>query len=145
MGSCLTLRNELSEETHALTKQETLLGRGACAESSGVRKPRRTALHVAHSLEFYGDGVSFRVVSGQSACLAHIWSNSGSLLVAHTSQPRWIPTRRILGGWQDILWAGVLPPFGPPDFSQLVFDGSIMFLTRTFCRETTHANGYRGV
>ena len=42
--SCLTLRNELSEETHVLTKQETLLGRGARAESSGVRKPRRTAL-----------------------------------------------------------------------------------------------------
>ena len=28
LGSCLTLRNELSEETHVLTKQETLLGRG---------------------------------------------------------------------------------------------------------------------
>ena len=28
MGSCLTLRNELSEETHVLTEQETLLGRG---------------------------------------------------------------------------------------------------------------------
>ena len=28
-GSCLTLRNELSEETHMLTKKETLLGSGA--------------------------------------------------------------------------------------------------------------------
>ena len=44
MGSCLTLRNELSKETHVLTKQETLLGRGAQAESSRVREPRRTAL-----------------------------------------------------------------------------------------------------
>ena len=26
MGSCLTLGNELSEETHVLTEQETLLG-----------------------------------------------------------------------------------------------------------------------
>ena len=26
VGSCLTLRNELSEETHVLTKQETSLG-----------------------------------------------------------------------------------------------------------------------
>ena len=26
VGSCLTLRNELFEETHMLTKQETLLG-----------------------------------------------------------------------------------------------------------------------
>ena len=36
------------------------------------------------SLRSYGNGVSFRVVSGQSSCLAHIWSGSGSFLVAHT-------------------------------------------------------------
>ena len=40
-GSSLTLRNEL---THMLTKQKTLLGRGAQTESSRVRKPWRTAL-----------------------------------------------------------------------------------------------------
>ena len=34
VGFCLTLRNELSEETHVLTKQETLLERAAWAESS---------------------------------------------------------------------------------------------------------------
>ena len=44
MGSCLTLGNELSEETHMLTKQETLLGKGAQVESGWVREPRRTAL-----------------------------------------------------------------------------------------------------
>ena len=44
MGSCLTLRNELSEEIHVLTKQETLLGRGARAERSRGRETRRTAL-----------------------------------------------------------------------------------------------------
>ena len=44
VGSCLTFRNELSEETHVLTKQETLLGRGAQEKSSRVREPRRTAL-----------------------------------------------------------------------------------------------------
>ena len=54
-GSCLTLGNELSEETHVLTKQETLLGKGPRVESSGVGEPRRTA----HSLGFYGDGISF--------------------------------------------------------------------------------------
>ena len=42
LGSCLTLRNELSEETHVLTKQEILLGKGTGVESSRVRKPRRT-------------------------------------------------------------------------------------------------------
>ena len=44
LGSCLTLRNELSEETHVLTKQEILLGKGTRLESGRVRKPRRTAL-----------------------------------------------------------------------------------------------------
>ena len=44
LGSCLTLRNELSEETHVLTKQEILLGKGTQVESSRVREARRTAL-----------------------------------------------------------------------------------------------------
>ena len=44
LGSCLTLRNELSKETHVLTKQEILLGKGTRVESSRVREPRRTAL-----------------------------------------------------------------------------------------------------
>ena len=44
LGSCLTLRNELSEETHVLTKQEILLGKGTQVESSRAREPRRTAL-----------------------------------------------------------------------------------------------------
>ena len=44
LGSCLTLGNELSKETHLLTKQEILLGKGTRVESSRVREPRRTAL-----------------------------------------------------------------------------------------------------
>ena len=44
LGSCLTLGNELSEETYVLTKQEILLGKGTQVESSRVREPRRTAL-----------------------------------------------------------------------------------------------------
>ena len=44
LGSCLTLGNELSEETHLLTKQEILLGKGTRVESSRVRETRRTAL-----------------------------------------------------------------------------------------------------
>ena len=44
LGSCLTLGNELSEETYVLTKLEILLGKGTRVESSRVRKPRRTAL-----------------------------------------------------------------------------------------------------
>ena len=44
LDSCLTLGNELSEETHVLTNQEILLGKGAWLESRRVREPRRTAL-----------------------------------------------------------------------------------------------------
>ena len=43
VGSYLSLRNKLSEETHTLTKQETLLGRGTWVESRRIRKPRRTS------------------------------------------------------------------------------------------------------
>ena len=49
LGSCLTLGNELSKETHVLTKQEILLGKGTRVESGRVREPRRTAL--SHDLQ----------------------------------------------------------------------------------------------
>ena len=44
VGSCLTFGNELFEETHVLTKQEILLGKGTQVESSRVRESRRSAL-----------------------------------------------------------------------------------------------------
>ena len=40
LGSCLTLGNELSKETHVLTKQEILLGKDARVESNRVREPK---------------------------------------------------------------------------------------------------------
>ena len=54
-----------------LTKQEILLGKGTQVESRRVREPRRTARSLeprrtARSLGFYGDGIRFRVVFGQS-------------------------------------------------------------------------------
>ena len=64
LGSCLTVGNELSEETHVLTKQEILLGKGTWVESSRVREPRRTAL--PHGLQSYGDGIIFQDVFSQS-------------------------------------------------------------------------------
>ena len=42
-GSGLTLRSELSEETHVLAKPEALLGRVSPVESRGVREASRTA------------------------------------------------------------------------------------------------------
>ena len=44
LGSCLMFGNELSKETHVMTKQEILLGKDIRVESSRVREPRRTAL-----------------------------------------------------------------------------------------------------
>ena len=48
-----------------LSKQETLLGRGTRAESSRLGSPGELLCRVAHSFRFYGDGISFQVVSGQ--------------------------------------------------------------------------------
>ena len=76
--SGLTLRNELSEDTHVLTKQKNLLGRGAQVESRRVREPRRTIWHVVAVLRFMVAGL----VSGLS--LANN-SDSGSFLVANAS------------------------------------------------------------
>ena len=60
MDCSLTLRDESSKETHVLIiNQETSVGRGAWVESGKIKEPRKTALHVFHSLRFYGDGASF--------------------------------------------------------------------------------------
>ena len=75
VGSHLTLGNELSEETHVLTNQEILLRKGAWAESSGVREPRRTPLPCLRFLVM-------RLVSRLSL-VSH--SDSGPLLVVHTA------------------------------------------------------------
>ena len=66
LGSCLTLGNELSEETHALTKQEILLGKGTRWRAVGSGNPGELLCQIACSLGFYGDGISFRVVLSQS-------------------------------------------------------------------------------
>ena len=92
MGAFLTLRNELSEETHMLTKQEALLGTGALAESIKVREPRRTAL--PRGLRFYGDGISFWLFSGQSLY-------SGSFLVVHASLSQDGCQQKDSGRWLD--------------------------------------------
>ena len=85
MDSCLTLRHELSEETHLPTKQETLLGRGARAESSRVREPRRTALLRGLKSGFMVMGLVSRLALASHLASAHIWSDSGSFLVVCAS------------------------------------------------------------
>ena len=49
-----------------LTKQEILLERSIWVDSGRVREPKRLLCHVVYSLGFYGDGISFQVVFGQS-------------------------------------------------------------------------------
>ena len=79
---CLKLGNELSKERHALTKQKTLLESGVWAESSWVREPENCS--ATDWLTVSGFMV-MGLVSGQSSCLAHVWPDSGSFLLAHAS------------------------------------------------------------
>ena len=70
LGSCLTLGNELSEETHVLTKQEILLGKHRHGEQEG-KGTHSTAL--SHNLQM-------GLLSGLSLA-SH--SDSESFLVVH--------------------------------------------------------------
>ena len=130
VGSCLTVGNELSKETHVLTKQEILLGICAWVKSSRVKEPRRTAC----SPGFYDDGIRFQVVFSQSFWLRIFPGGT------HLVQPRWMPVRRTLGdGWTRgvTLW----PFLNSPCWWGLI---SSVFLTRTSCHKTTHADGDYG-
>ena len=95
----LTIRNELSRETHMLTKQGTLLGRGTRAERSRVGNPGELLSHVAHSFRFYGDGISFRVVSGQL-----FWPGSFLVVQALLSQGECQQE-----GFWEVVWHVVSP------------------------------------
>ena len=57
--SCLTLGNELYEETHGLTKQETRLGEGCPGGEQQGKGTRKLLYSMACSLGFYGDAASF--------------------------------------------------------------------------------------
>ena len=75
--SCLTLRNESSEETHVLTKQGNLLEKGTQAESRKVRGTQQGCSTTCPSvLGFMGMGL----VSGFFPATP---SESGCFLVAH--------------------------------------------------------------
>ena len=134
LGSCLTLGNELSEETHVLAKQEILLGKGTRVESSSVREVRRTALPCGSQSQFLWWWISFQVAFSQPFWLRVLPGG------AHLVHLRWMPERRILGGGRT---CGV--SFWPfPNSSGCWRLISSVFLTRTSCHETTHANGYYG-
>ena len=98
------------QEDTPTDKTKDFIGKGV--ESSRVREPTWTALHMAHCLRVCGGGgVSFWVDSGQSSCLCPylVWlwvlpSGPG------ISQPRWVPPWGFLEGWQNtsLSWSG--PP-----------------------------------
>ena len=129
MDSCLTLTKELPEATSVMTKQKTFLGGGPGGGQQGRETQEKgSALWLeACCLEFYGNRVQFWVVSGQSSCMAHVWSD------ASLSQGG-IPCRG--------LWEGgrLLPPLGPSQILLVSFQGSIVFLTGSSYCETTHTS-----
>ena len=61
------------------------------------------------------NGVSFWVVSGKLSCLASIGLAQGPFWWWHTSQSRWIPDPRLLGGWSSPPSQWPLP--NPPGLS----------------------------
>ena len=87
-------------------RSKSLLGRNPRWRAAGEEEPRRTrtALPYGTVSGFTIMGLAFQVVSGQSSCLA---------LVVHASQKRWVLASGFLGGWQDILGAGVSSSFWP--------------------------------
>ena len=119
--------------TGVLTKQEILLGRGAPVESSRVRDPELFC-HMACSLGFYGDGISFWVVFDQSFWLRVLAGG------AHIAQPTWTPVKTILVGGQ-IYGISFWLCLNSSDWWWLV---SSVFLTRTSSHKISQADGYCG-
>ena len=116
-------------------------------ESSRLLESRGLLCHISHSLTFFGDGVSFRVVSGQSFWLRVL--PVGMCIF----QPRWSPEQGFLGGLAGhiisppssfwplpdsaglvlvIQWTGMSSLLlDPPKFSQFVFGESTTFFVGT--------------
>ena len=126
-------------ETGLLSNTRKWIVQGdTCADKAryfiGKGNPGEQLCHMAFSLGFYADGISFWVVFSQSFWLRVL--PGGARLV----QPRWMPERRILGGGRT---CGVSFWHFPNSSGwwRLI---SSLFLTRTSYPKTTHANGYYG-
>ena len=119
--SCLTLRNELSEETHVLTKQEILLGKGTQENCSAVSGFMVMGLVSGWSLANHSTSESFLVVHAslsQDGC----WWEGFWEVHGHAVSPLDLSRTLLVGG-------GLLVPYS---------------LSRISCHKTTHANGYYG-
>ena len=100
-------------------------------EQKGKGNPAGLLYHMALSLGFYGDGVSFWVVSSHSLWIRVLLGGTG------IAQPRWISVRILGGGRTHGVSFWVL--LNSSNWWWLV---SSMFLTRTSCCKITHANSY---
>ena len=89
---------------------------------------------MARSLEFYGDGISFQVVFGQSFQF-RVFPGG-----ARIAQPRGMLSRGILGSCRT----GSVSSRPFPNSSGWWWLISSVFLIRISCHKTTHANGYYG-
>ena len=111
-------------------KARDFTGKGTPGERSRIREPRRTALWLAVS-----GFMAMGLVSGLS--LAN-HSDSESFLVVHALFSQ--------NGCQQGFWEVVrhVSFWSFPNSSSWWWLISSMFLTRTSCPKTTHANGYDG-
>ena len=115
-------------------RSKSLLGRNPRWRAAGEEEPRRTrtALPYGTVSGFTIMGLAFQVVSGQSSCLA---------LVVHASQKRWVLASGFLGGWQDILGAGVSSSFWPL-LNSLFSTAALWFLIGISRCEAARASSY---
>ena len=138
----LSNRNELSRETNVLTKQKTSLGTGAWVESSSIMNPEELLCHMACTLRFYGNRVSFCLVPGKS-----FWLRGRAppcpFLVEHSllSQDGF----QGKGFWEDAMTYRLVSHLFFWLFSSSFGGWQIVsseFFTKTSCCEMTHAGGY---
>ena len=133
-----TLGSELSQETHVLTKQETLLDRIAGQRARGWGNPGSLLCYVTQSLGLYGDRINLLVVSRQS-----FWLKGLSWWLIHCSA-KMDTTEKVVGHVVFLL-----------DLSQTLLVGGYLLILCSLpgppvinsCHELpciTHANGYYG-
>ena len=99
-------------------------GRAPGWRTVGWGNPGDLLCHVAGSLGFYGDCISFQVIFSQLFWLRVL--PGGACIV----QPRWMPARRILWGGQTC-GVSFWPFLNSPGWWCLI---SSVFLTRTLCK-----------
>ena len=123
LGSCLTLRNELSEETRA-DKARDFIGKGRPGQSSSVRGPGEQLCCGACIPGFYGDGISFQVVLSQSFWLVQpVHACSVKMDARKKDSGRWLVVSPFDLSWTLPVGGGLLVLCslpGPPGVKQLM-------------------------